>query len=313
MLSSVLVGHGALLAGAAQPGQHLLAVEGLAASVLLHHHVRDLVDPLVGGEALGAAEALAPAADDLAFLALARVHHLVLEVAAVGTLHLASTGSGTASCGAGGRLVAHLRHLRHGEALAAEEDQAEKEDGDVREGVGRDAGGGRGRLVHAEGLGERHEVRLVEAAHHARGRHRHAHGEEAQQQERGVERQVQAEREVVPVQAQRDGQPTSTDWPRDGQQVRRARPGARRARRRTSRSSVHDRARPARAGNGRSSRSARASAGGARRCSASRTPSTASAPSAARAPPPLSTPRSGPCDLRARASAARRGRGRRGG
>src|SRR6185503_21128587 len=83
--------HRPLLAGLDEPGQHLLAIEGLAPAVLLHDQVRDLVDALVGREALAAAQALAPAADDLALLALPRVHHLVLHVGAEGALHRAAS------------------------------------------------------------------------------------------------------------------------------------------------------------------------------------------------------------------------------
>ena len=61
--------HRALLAGARQPGQDLAAIVRLAAFVLLDHHEGDLVDALVGGEAAGAAEALAPPPYDLAVLA----------------------------------------------------------------------------------------------------------------------------------------------------------------------------------------------------------------------------------------------------
>ena len=77
----------ALLAGLQQALHHLLAVEALAAAVLLDDEVRDLVDALVGREALAAVEALAAAADHVAFLALARVDDLVLEVGAERALH----------------------------------------------------------------------------------------------------------------------------------------------------------------------------------------------------------------------------------
>ena len=72
-------GHRPLLAGLEQAGDQLLALEPLAAAVLLDHHVGDLVDPLVAGEAAAALEALAAPADDVAFLALARVHDLVAQ------------------------------------------------------------------------------------------------------------------------------------------------------------------------------------------------------------------------------------------
>ena len=50
------------------PRNQLLPIEPLAGAVLLHHHVRDLVDPLVAGEPLAAFEALAAPADHFAFL-----------------------------------------------------------------------------------------------------------------------------------------------------------------------------------------------------------------------------------------------------
>src|SRR5262249_34913967 len=84
--------HRPLLAGLDQAGEHLLAVEALAPSVLLHHEMGDLVDALVGGEPLAAGEAFPPAADHLPLLALARVHHLVFHVSAEGTLHLGLVG-----------------------------------------------------------------------------------------------------------------------------------------------------------------------------------------------------------------------------
>ena len=80
-------GNRALFAGAEQTAEHLLALEFLAPSVLLHHHVWDFVDALVGGVALFAAQALAAAANRFAFLALARVNHLILIKSAKGTFH----------------------------------------------------------------------------------------------------------------------------------------------------------------------------------------------------------------------------------
>jgi hypothetical protein len=64
-----------------------LAVKFFAASVLFDDHIRDLVDPLVGGEALPAFETLAPTADGLRLFALARVDHLVIRKSAKGTFH----------------------------------------------------------------------------------------------------------------------------------------------------------------------------------------------------------------------------------
>jgi len=71
-------GHGAFLAGAHQSVEHLLAVKTLAAAVFFHHHVRNFVDALVSGEALFALQAFAAAADGIGFLALARIHDLVI-------------------------------------------------------------------------------------------------------------------------------------------------------------------------------------------------------------------------------------------
>ncbi len=60
-----------LLAGMQQPAQNLLPVELLAPSVFLHHHVRNLVDPLVRRKPLVAAFALAPAANRVRLFTLA--------------------------------------------------------------------------------------------------------------------------------------------------------------------------------------------------------------------------------------------------
>ena len=79
--------HRTLLAGPQQAVQHLLAIEFLAPSVFLHHHVRNFVDALVGGEALLALQALAPAPDGIGFLALARIHDFVIGKAAKWAFH----------------------------------------------------------------------------------------------------------------------------------------------------------------------------------------------------------------------------------
>ncbi len=77
----------ALLAGVQQAGEDLLAVEFLAAAVLLDDHVGDFVDALVGGEALVAALALAAAADGVGFLAFAGVDDPVLGKSAIRAFH----------------------------------------------------------------------------------------------------------------------------------------------------------------------------------------------------------------------------------
>ena len=69
------------------PPKHLLAVEFLAAAVLLDHHVGDFVDPLIGGEAALAAQALPAPADGVAFLALPRIHHFIFYMIAKRALH----------------------------------------------------------------------------------------------------------------------------------------------------------------------------------------------------------------------------------
>src|SRR5262249_36481309 len=56
-------------------------------AVLLDHHIRDLVDALVGGEAAAARQALAASPDDHAVLPFARVDDLVLDVRAEGAFH----------------------------------------------------------------------------------------------------------------------------------------------------------------------------------------------------------------------------------
>src|SRR5258708_6807952 len=80
-------GDGALLAGAQYSGQDLLALKLFPASVFLHHHVGDFVDALVGGEALLAFQAFAAAANRFAFLAFARIDHLVVFEPAKRTFH----------------------------------------------------------------------------------------------------------------------------------------------------------------------------------------------------------------------------------
>src|SRR5213593_2166414 len=79
--------YGSLLAGPQQAIQHLLAIEFLPAAVFLDHHVGNFVDALVSGEALAALQTLAAPADGIGFLALARIHHLVIFKTTERTLH----------------------------------------------------------------------------------------------------------------------------------------------------------------------------------------------------------------------------------
>jgi hypothetical protein len=78
---------GTLLARAHEAADELLAAERLGTAVLLDHTVLDLLDVLAARVALAAAKALAAPANAVAFLALARVHDLVAEMPAEGTLH----------------------------------------------------------------------------------------------------------------------------------------------------------------------------------------------------------------------------------
>src|SRR5208283_2797705 len=70
-----------------QSVEHLGAVELLPAAVLLDHHVRHLVDALIGGEALFAGGALPAAADGIAFAALPRIDDAVLDITAKRASH----------------------------------------------------------------------------------------------------------------------------------------------------------------------------------------------------------------------------------
>src|SRR5262245_40274780 len=79
--------HRPLLARFQQPRDQLLALEPLARSVLLHHHVGDLVDPLVAGEAFAALEALAAPPDHLALARFPRIDNLIAQMRAVRALH----------------------------------------------------------------------------------------------------------------------------------------------------------------------------------------------------------------------------------
>src|SRR5262249_1089885 len=83
------VAHGdsPLFARLEQAGEELLAAELLARAVVLDHHVRDVFDLLVGGEAAAAAQALAAAADGGAVAALARVDHAVTVFGTEGAPH----------------------------------------------------------------------------------------------------------------------------------------------------------------------------------------------------------------------------------
>ena len=77
----------ALLGGVQETLEDFLAVEALAAAVFLYDHVGDLIEALVGGEALGAAFTFAAAANGIGVLAFAGVDDFVLGEAAVRAFH----------------------------------------------------------------------------------------------------------------------------------------------------------------------------------------------------------------------------------
>ena len=105
MDSSLGVGTGRFLAGFQKSLQNFLALEALAAAVLLDDHVRDFIDAFVGGEAAGTFQAFTAAADGVAGAALTRINYLVIDVRAEGALHSKVSPLGTVEplCGMGGR------------------------------------------------------------------------------------------------------------------------------------------------------------------------------------------------------------------
>src|SRR3984957_20393483 len=80
-------GHRAFFAGLQQSLEDFLALEFLAASVFLDHHVRNFVNTLVGGEPAIALQAFAAATNQVAGARLARVDHFVVQVRAERALH----------------------------------------------------------------------------------------------------------------------------------------------------------------------------------------------------------------------------------
>src|SRR5712692_5247433 len=92
--------HRTLLAGLHQPGVQLLAIEALPPPILLHDHVGDLLDRLVGGEAPPAADAFPTPANDFSFATLARIDDPIVPGAAKRTFHAGrDSGLGTRDSG----------------------------------------------------------------------------------------------------------------------------------------------------------------------------------------------------------------------
>src|ERR1700731_4677274 len=101
-----------LLTSAQKTVEHLLAVKLLPTAILLHDHVRDFVDALVGSKSFTALQTLAPAADGLRLFALARVDHLIIRKSAKGTFHGADGSKFNSS------YPLALRDLPHPETLS---------------------------------------------------------------------------------------------------------------------------------------------------------------------------------------------------
>mgnify|MGYP003344798656 CR=1 FL=1 len=75
-------------AGAEEAFEDFLALEFFAAAVAFDDHEGDVIAAFVGGEAALAFEALAAAADDIAFLAFAGVDDFVFSMSAKRTGHV---------------------------------------------------------------------------------------------------------------------------------------------------------------------------------------------------------------------------------
>src|SRR5690606_2518152 len=91
-LLDALVGDGALDARHADAGQHLLAVIGLAPSIVLHHRERGGFHIFIRGVALAAFEAFTPTPDGLPAAACAGVDDLVFIALAVRAFHGGTSG-----------------------------------------------------------------------------------------------------------------------------------------------------------------------------------------------------------------------------
>src|SRR4051812_14343304 len=76
-----------------QAGDKFLPLKRFAIPVLLHHTILDVLEPLAAGEPLATVEALAAAAYDIPFFALARVDYLITQVATIRALHRAPFSS----------------------------------------------------------------------------------------------------------------------------------------------------------------------------------------------------------------------------
>jgi hypothetical protein len=98
-------GNRAFFAGFQKSLQNFLALEALAAAILLDDHVRNFIDAFVGGEAAGTFQAFTAAADGVAGAALTRINYLVIDMRAEGALHSKVSPLGTVQslCGMGAR------------------------------------------------------------------------------------------------------------------------------------------------------------------------------------------------------------------
>src|SRR3990172_6658326 len=79
--------HGPLLGGLEEAAQNLVAIKGLPAAILLHHHELDLFNALVRREPPLAVQALPASPDRRPVAGLPRVDDLLLHLPAKGALH----------------------------------------------------------------------------------------------------------------------------------------------------------------------------------------------------------------------------------
>src|SRR5690349_12637284 len=80
-------GYRSFFTSAQQARHYFVAIERLAPAVFLDDHVRDLIDTFVRREAPLTTQALAPAANRVAFARLTRVDDFVFEIATERTFH----------------------------------------------------------------------------------------------------------------------------------------------------------------------------------------------------------------------------------
>ena len=173
----LLASHRAAAGRPHEPSKQLAAIEALRAAVALDHVDRQLLRPLVGGEAIAAAGALAAAADRVARVGQAGVDHAGRVEGAVGTAHRSILLDLVLdSCLEPQHLVVFAdsgayRQPCHTELMA----RAQSQRGDLRPPAGPAlAGGGAYGLLGCDGEEERRARRKPDGLH-PRGRRLRAH------------------------------------------------------------------------------------------------------------------------------------------